>query len=127
MRYAARGGNQSQGYNYSGSNDPNVVAWYDDNSEGKSHEVATKAKNELGIYDMSGNVFEWCQDRYGEISSEAQTNPTGPVRTAVSASPFEFLGSFQKTERIFDLQGRRVLTPGKELYIRNGKKVVISE
>ena len=76
--YAARGGNKTQGCQYSGSNDINLVAWYDNNSEGKTHEVGKKTANELGIYDMSGNVFEWCQDWKGNYSSEVQTNPTGP-------------------------------------------------
>ena len=60
--YAARGGNKSQGYKYSGSNTLSDVAWYDDNSGGTTHEVATRRANELGIYDMSGNVWEWCSD-----------------------------------------------------------------
>jgi formylglycine-generating enzyme required for sulfatase activity len=77
--YAARGGNQSKGYKYSGSNNVGVVAWYDYNSSGKIHEVAAKAPNELSIYDMSGNVWEWCQDWYGSYSTSAQTNPTGPL------------------------------------------------
>ena len=77
--YAARGGNKSQGYKYSGSNTIGDVAWYYDNSSSTAHQVGTKAPNELGLYDMSGNVWEWCSDRYGSYSSSSQTNPTGPT------------------------------------------------
>ena len=76
--YAARGGNKSKGYIYSGSNDLGSVAWYDSNSSSKTHAVATKSPNELGLYDMSGNVYEWCSDWYGDYSSGSQTNPKGP-------------------------------------------------
>ena len=77
--FAARGGKMTQGYKYSGSNTIGDVAWYKLNADYKTHPVATKAPNELGIYDMSGNVMEWCQDRYGNYSATAQTNPTGPT------------------------------------------------
>ena len=75
--YAARGGNKSRGYQYSGSNNLSDVAWFLDNSGEMTHAVGTKQPNELGIYDMTGNVWEWCQDWYGAYSSSSQVNPTG--------------------------------------------------
>ena len=76
--FAARGGNNSNHYQYSGSNELGDVAWYSGNSGDKTHVVATKQPNELGLYDMSGNVWEWCSDYYDNYSSSSQTNPTGP-------------------------------------------------
>lgn len=77
--FAARGGNASLGYKYSGSNSIDVVAWYADNSGGETQEVALKAPNELGLYDMTGNVAEWCRDYYGDYTGNSQIDPVCTV------------------------------------------------
>lgn len=76
--YAARGGRKSRGYKYAGGNDIGLVAWYTGNSGNETHTVATKQANELGVYDMSGNVWEWCSDWYGDYQSSSQSDPQGP-------------------------------------------------
>lgn len=77
--YAARGGKYSKGYMYSGSNKIKKVAWYWDDSQREEHPVSNLLPNELGIHDMSGNVYEWCYDWYeATYSTENQENPEGP-------------------------------------------------
>lgn len=75
--YAARGGKLSKGTKYSGGPSLDNSGWYDANSNNQTHPVATKNPNELGIYDMSGNVWEWCKDWYGDYTATPQTNPKG--------------------------------------------------
>ncbi len=79
--YAARGGNKSRGYKYAGGNNIDEVAWYDGNSGERTHPVGKKRPNELGLYDMSGNVWEWCSDWYDEdyYGNSPQNNPQGPA------------------------------------------------
>lgn len=77
--FAARGGNKSKGYKYAGGNDINEVAWNSDNASSMTHPVGTKVPNELGLYDMTGNVWEWCYDWYGSYTAtDGQTDPQGP-------------------------------------------------
>lgn len=76
--YAARGGNRSKGFLYSGSDNLADVGWYKDNSNERPHKVKQLAPNELGLYDMSGNIWEWCNDWEGEYTSEYVVNPQGP-------------------------------------------------
>jgi len=102
--FAARGGNQSQGYKYSGSNTIGDVAWYYSNSSSTTHPVATKAPNELGLYDMSGNVTEWCQDWYGSYSSDAQTNPVGPTTSyyrVCRGGDWNTIGNYRVSSRYY--------------------------
>ncbi len=85
--YAARGGNKSKNYQYSGSENINKVAWYDETTFEKGPRAVGSLKpNELGIYDMSGNAWEWCLDYFGKYSSSTQSDPQGPA-----SSPFKVI------------------------------------
>ena len=122
--FAARGGNNSRGYKYAGSNNIGDVAWYDNNSGSKTHVVGTKSPNELGIYDMSGNVWEWCQDWYGSYSSASQTNPTG-----ASSGSYRVLrgGSWNYSARDCRSSHRYCCTPVSRGYFSFGLRLVLSQ
>lgn len=76
--FAAKGGNFDEGYTYSGSNDLSDVAWYWSNSDSQTHPILTKLPNQLGIFNMTGNIQEWCWDWYGSYTGTSQDNPRGP-------------------------------------------------
>jgi formylglycine-generating enzyme required for sulfatase activity len=109
--YAARGGSKSNGYTYSGSNDISSVAWYTDNGGSKTHPVGQKQANELGIYDMSGNIWEWCQDWFGAdyYSSSPTENPQGPSWGSLRVYRG---GSWSSTAQYCRVASRNFYAPG---------------
>lgn len=122
--YAARGGNRSCGYIYCGSNTLGDVAWYSENSNSKTHPVGQKMPNELGLYDMSGNVFEWCSDWYSSnyYSNSPQNNPRGPSNGqshAYRGGSWNLIARYSRSsQRIFIAPVRR---------FNLGLRVVLSE
>lgn len=117
--YAARGGKHHSPYKYAGSNNINEVAWYDDNSGRETHPVKTKKPNALGIYDMSGNVREWCQDCFEHYSASAQTDPKGPTsgshRVLRGGSWNSGNSLCQVASRSLDTNGNRIINSGFRL------------
>ena len=103
--YAARGGRKSRGYKYAGGNNIGLVAWYTGNSGNETHTVATKQANELGVYDMIGNVEEWCGDRYGDYQSSSQSDPQRPslgsCRVSRGGSCYSFARNCRVSYRFF--------------------------
>jgi formylglycine-generating enzyme required for sulfatase activity len=107
--FAARGGNDSDGFMFSGSNSIDDVAWYTGNSGSTTHAVGGKLPNKLGLFDMSGNVWEWVGDWYGSYTSTAKTDPTGP---ATGSSRVLRGGSWINGARYCRVSYRGINTPG---------------
>lgn len=121
--YAARGGSKSRGYKYSGSNTLEDVAWNNENSNSTTHAVKSKKPNELGLYDMSGNVCEWCHDWYGNYTIRSQTNPIG---ISYGSSCVVRGGSWYKNATFCRVSNRNSSNPSNR-DIHLGLRLVLSE
>ena len=127
--FAARGGNKSRDYQYSGSDNVDSVAWYGDNSGKQTHKVGTKSSNELGIYDMSGNVSEWCNDLYGLYFRISETDPkgtsSGPSRSGMSSGSDRVIRGGGWNARLCRVAGRSYRSPSRTISIL-GFRVVLA-
>lgn len=124
--YAARGGKKSKGYKYAGSDNIEEVAWYNKNSEKKTHEVATKKPNELGIYDMSGNVFEWCLDAYDKKFYEsAEAKMRNPINNRAEETFVLRGGNYSNycSDKYYGLAHRFYY--GEDVYYCDGFRLVL--
>jgi len=120
--YAARGGNRRRDTEFAGSNTIADIAWYHENGGGKTHPVGQKQANELGLYDMSGNVYEWCHDWYGSYLSGSQTDPAGPV---TGQSRVNRGGSWANFSHLCRVALRSAYTPTRPFY-NLGFRVVLA-
>lgn len=121
---AARGGNKSRGCKYAGSNNINDVAWYDANSGSCVHPVMQKQPNELGLYDMTGNVFEWCYDKYGTYGEDPEIDPIG---SATGSQRVYRGGAFSYYQRGCRLSCRFSTDPTGKDYSKIGLRLAMSE
>ena len=121
--FAARGGKESKGYQYCGSDNIADVAWFSANSNSKTHPVGMKKPNELGLYDMSGNVMEWCQDWYGRYGSLSQKDPTGSY---VGTLRINRGGCWYSYPRFCRSSSRNKLKPD-DCYFNLGLRLALSE